>query len=269
MADKDLSESYSPQGKQLPFKTVLDYTLQYLQGSTSGLVGKQSPAAVDRRTGTPIYKIDPSVMAKLVKEHSDKTGYGGWYYPSTSWRPDFVAVNPYNLNMNDPEDIQRAIDHEMFHRHQHAKPEIVNNIVSGLADIGGKPFQRYDDIRVGLTSVSPGYDPASADKEAQAMIISNTLPNFYKGREHQIPTTTPVPTFFDRDKGPQPKVTDPDVIADLQRKMYGTLPRSVQRRYESRLIPIKGETKDEGVPEQGYIQNALDKFMSIIGLGSK
>lgn len=264
MADERLSGSYSPQGKQLPFKEVLNYTQQYIQGQTSGLVDKQSPAAVDRRTGTPIYKLDPEVMSELASSNKGKMGFAGKYHSATDWRPDFISVNPRVFNPRDFESIQKVIDHEMFHRHQYAKPEIIKNIISDLAKAGGKPLQWYDDIRTGLTSVKNGYPERAADLEAQAMAMSNTLSGFYGGREDLIPTTTPVPTFFNRDTGPQPKITDPDVIATLQRKMYGSLPRDVQRRYESRLIPIEGEKKKEDVPEKGYLQTAVDSFMSIL-----
>lgn len=268
MADQEKEQSYYKSGKKISFDDIARLTHGVITGQDEGIipyVKEVMETAMDRRTRTPIHRLNKNAMSALNRG----VPYVGARYPRVTAKDQSnsaIFLNPQALNFSgrplDAEWIQKVLDHEMWHEFQGNNPELTENIAKYMKKVGGSPELGY--ISAGKALVRNGYDQDLFDIEAQAHLGSKTMPDrpdWYSYTNNVIPKVIESPLRF---KNRNMQVNDPRVAEEFQRTVYPILPKQMQQRFKSSF-------PSDVSPEmpKGFAQSALDSFMSIIGLGAK
>lgn len=286
-----MSSSYTKEGAPLSVDDLKDILTQVVYGSPAAIqqyMRTVSPVAEDRfiknREGKhlPIYEFDEATLRSIGKM---RNSYGS-YSPSK----DAVFMNPVltkrsGRSLEDLDEFLKTAGHEAFHAIQNHNPglsESLHESVLGAnrVDIGRKQYINFHDLygAIDPSMASFGENLPRAVIETQAHLLSGTAPSIYAEYGRGLldkPLTGFVKGTGIRQVFPHEISTyvgDPNSIAAAQRLMYSKLPYEAQKRLQSLQLPVN--LKDGKIePEQPSVpftmKDAYNKFMSIIGLGSK
>lgn len=266
MADQEKEQTYDRSGKKISFDDVVSLTSGLTAGRAPGIekyMAEVMPSAQDRRNRTDIYRINKDALASIGKY----LNYLGARYPTVAAKDQSksgVILNPQALNFSgrplDTDEINKVINHEMFHEFQGKNPGLTEKIADYVKNAGVSPALGY--MSAGEALVDSGYGRNLFDVETQAHLGSKTMPT--RPEEYYskaIPNVIESPLRF---KNRNMNVADPRVAEEFQRTVYPILPKKMQERFKSSF-------PSDVSPEmpKGFAQNAIDSFMSIIGLGAK
>lgn len=235
-------ELYNKQGQKFGFKDIVRLASYVSAGRMGDFAKEVMPVAEDRIFRVPIYELPNMVIGKPTEPD-----YKAAYYPYTK----AVMLNPHYIDRANPEKtrVQNTLDHEMYHHAANIDRGLVDR-ANDLIEANPKAASTRNNVNYYLDK-NTKYEKYQIPEEVQAFAFSNTLPSEYgqkpKGKMDMFLT-------------PESYYMGGEAAKVMQDAIYPALRGQAKKRFE-RMAP-----KQE-VPESGYIQNALDSFMSIIGLG--
>lgn len=237
-------ELYSKQGEKLGFQHVLDLTYKLSKGEPAAFMETVMPVAYDRYFRAPIYELHDKTT-----DTSFDPKYIGAFYPKSGG----VVLNPrYTDRVNDAMGGARnTINHEMYH---YAVSKDKGLIDRADALIEKNPEARRIRDSVGdYMQKAKMYELSEIPEETQAHLFSGTT-------TRSLGATPTDKKLF----APSLDYLGQAASKTVQETMYPALQGIAKNRFQYARPKVQ-----EDVPEQGYVKSALDKFMSIIGLGPK
>lgn len=286
-----MSSSYTKEGRHIPIDELRDIISNVIYGIPGALekyTKSVSPVAEHRlvKDGQgkhlPIYELDKPT----IRDINRMPRYYGGYSPSL----DAVFLNPALSNrsgksVDELSELRKTVGHEAFHAIQNYNPDLTHALHFKASktepeDLGRKQYFNFWEA---YQSVDPSTSPIGnkllrATVETPAYILSNTTPSFYAEQARDLIDKPLSGTVRESGiKGFFPKkidtyVGDPNAVAAAQRLLYSELPYEAQKVMMPFQLPVK--TKEVTIPPEEpsaplSMSDAYNKFMSIIGLGSK
>ena len=268
------STTYSKSGQKISFDDIVHLTAGFMDSTISGDLGERfeyqervMPSALDRRTRVPIYKLDKAALEYIrdklkVEPNIVAARSPSVFYPEAAQKKSAIFMNPLKMNFSgrplDAKEVEKVLTHEMAHEWQVKHPDVVEKVDAFLDNLKNSfsteqtdANRQYAQVKKELSRIYPESD---LKHEAQAFLSSGTLPMFY-GKKTAPKAYGGLGMIFSR---PEVPLSHPSVAAGFQKYAFPLMPKQMQER-------MKGTAEEQPAPEPGV----LDRFLSIIGLGTK
>lgn len=239
-------ELYDVKGNKLSFNQILGFTHSLIAGDPSAFMKNVMPVAYDRHFKVPIYELLDKDKSPLLPD----ANFRAMYYP----KRQSVIVNPEEVDRRkDQEGFKRSMRHEAYHHAVNVFPGLFDKVMTAIEaspkarDIYGRTASHLD--------VFSQYEKPDIPEETQAYLVSDTLQ--HRNEPAKI-------TFKQKLFSPVPDYMSPEASRVIQEAMYPAFEGKAKKRFE-----YARPKAQQDVPEKGYLQSAIDSFMSIIGLGVK